>query len=56
MSASAIGSGILSLPYVLALNGFVIGLLLIVVGAIAAWWSLLMIAKSAIKVKVANLS
>ena len=34
LCASAIGSGVLSLPYVLRLNGFVLGYIFIIVGAI----------------------
>jgi amino acid permease len=56
LSASAIGSGVLSLPYVLGLNGWVLGLVFILVGALSAGWSLYMIAESAIKAKVENLS
>ena len=56
LCASAIGSGVLSLPYVLGLNGWVLGLVFILVGAFAAGWSLFMIAESAIKAKVKNLS
>jgi amino acid permease len=56
LCASAIGSGVLSLPYVLGLNGWVLGLVFILVGAFAAAWSLFMIAESAIKAKVENLS
>ena len=56
LCASAIGSGVLSLPYVLGLNGWVMGLVFIIVGAIAAGWSLFMIAESAIRAKVKNLS
>ena len=56
MCASAIGSGVLSLPYVLRLNGWVIGALFILVGAFAAAWGLYMIAESAIKANVKNFS
>jgi amino acid permease len=56
LCASAIGSGVLSLPYVLALNGYVIGFIFIVVGAIAAAWSLDMIARAAVISKTKNLS
>ena len=56
MCASAIGSGVLSLPYVLRLNGWVLGTLFILVGAFAACWSLFMIAESAIKANVKNFS
>jgi hypothetical protein len=41
---------------VLGLNGWVLGLVFIIVGAFAAAWSLFMIAESAIKAKVENLS
>lgn len=54
LCAAAIGSGVLSLPYVLALNGYVIGLLFVLIGAFAACWSLLLIAKGAIHAKVKN--
>jgi sodium-coupled neutral amino acid transporter 11 len=43
LSAAAIGSGVLSLPYVLKETGFVLGLLLIVVGACASIISLRLI-------------
>jgi amino acid permease len=56
LSATAIGSGVLSLPYVLGLNGWVLGLCFLLVGAFAAAWSLFMIAESAIKANVKNLS
>ena len=56
LCASAIGSGVLGLPYVLRLNGWVEGFILIVIGAIAGCWSLFMIADSAIKAKVMNMS
>ena len=39
LCSGAIGSGVLSLPYVLKLNGWLLGLGFIVVGAIAANWS-----------------
>jgi len=54
LCASAIGSGVLSLPYVLRLNGWVLGVIFIVVGAFAAAWSLYMIAEAAIKANVKN--
>ena len=56
LCASAIGSGVLSLPYVLGLNGWILGVVFILVGAFAAGWSLFMIAESAIKSKTKNLS
>lgn len=36
LSAAAIGAGVLNLPYVLAMNGFVIGILFIIIGAFAS--------------------
>lgn len=56
LCASAIGSGVLSLPYVLKMCGWCLGLLLIIAGAIAACWSMYLIAESAIKVKARNFS
>jgi amino acid permease len=56
LCASAIGSGVLSLPYILALNGWVIGILLICLGGFAAIWSLFLIAEGAIQAKVKNFS
>jgi len=56
LCASAIGSGVLSLPFVLNLNGWVLGFIFIIVGAIAACWSLFMITESAIKTKTKNMS
>jgi amino acid permease len=56
LCASAIGSGVLSLPSVLAATGWAIGLGLVTLGAIAACWSLFIIAESAIKTKAKNFS
>jgi amino acid permease len=56
LCAAAIGSGVLSLPYVLRLNGWVLGVIFILVGAFAAAWSLFMIAESSIKANVKNFS
>jgi amino acid permease len=49
LCASAVGSGVLSLPYVLALNGWVLGTFFILVGAIAATWSCMILADCGIK-------
>ena len=49
LCSSAIGSGVLSLPFVMALCGFVIGGTLFVVGAIGAIWSLYILADCAIE-------
>ena len=56
LCASAIGSGVLALPSVLAQIGWLMGIILIINGAIAAIWSLRLIAKSAIKKQVKNYS
>jgi amino acid permease len=56
LCASAIGSGVLSLPYVLALCGWVIGVSFIIIGAIAACWSLILIAEGSVLGKVGNLN
>ena len=56
LSACAIGAGVLSLPYVLALNGWVLGLSLISIGAIAAVWSNSMLARLACDNDLKNLS
>ena len=56
LCASALGSGVLALPSVLAKIGWVFGLLLILNGAFAAITSLTMIAKSSIKIGVRNFS
>ena len=36
---TAIGGGTLAIPHVLAQSGFVLGLIFIILGAIAAFWS-----------------
>jgi amino acid permease len=48
LCAVAIGSGILSLPYVLKLNGWLIGILFILGGAGIAYLSMWMIIRRAI--------
>lgn len=49
LCASAIGSGVLSLPYVFALSGYIVGLVFIGIGCIAAIWSLDMLVIAACK-------
>ena len=56
LCASAIGSGVLSLPYVLKLNGWGLGLFFIGVGALAAQWSNKILARLAVEHDVPNLS
>ena len=47
LSASAIGAGVLSLPYVLALNGYALGIFFICLGAFASGWSNMILAQLA---------
>ena len=54
LCSAAIGAGVLSLPYVLVLNGWVIGICFIIIGALAADWSNCMLAQRAIEYKVPN--
>jgi len=48
LCSSAIGAGVLSLPYVLSLNGYVFGIAFIIISAIGADWSNYMLAKRAV--------
>lgn len=56
LCASAIGSGVLSLPYVLGLCGYGLGMLFMMLGATAAEISLRMLAHLAVKHKMPNYS
>lgn len=56
LCACAIGSGVLSLPYVLALNGWALGIAFILIGAVAACWSNMILAKLAVDNDLPNLS
>jgi amino acid permease len=56
LCACAIGSGVLSLPYVLALCGWALGIAFICVGAIAAVWSNRILAELAVNNGLSNLS
>lgn len=56
LCACAIGSGVLSLPYVLALCGWALGIAFIFTGAIAAVWSNTILADLAVKNGLSNLS
>lgn len=47
LCAAAIGSGVLSLPYVLRLCGYVNGIIFMIVGAVAAETTLRMLASTA---------
>ena len=56
LSASAIGAGVLSLPYVLRLTGYVAGVLFMCLGALAAEWSLSLLAHLAVHHNLPNFS
>ena len=55
MVSAALGGGVLSLSYVMVLSGYATGLILLCIGAIAAYWSNMMIAQMAIDHKLGNL-
>ena len=52
----AIGAGVLSLPYVLTLNGWILGTLLIILGAVSGYYSMYMILVRSIDTKCKNFS
>ena len=54
LCSSSIGTGVLSLPYVLALNGYVFGIVFIIISAIAAQISNNILAKRACENEMAN--
>ena len=56
LCASAIGSGVLSLPYILKLNGWALGVAFICLGALASLISLRMLASIACEQKLPNFS
>lgn len=56
LCASAIGSGVLSLPYVLRLCGYVAGICFLSLGAAAAQWSLSILAHLAVHHNLPNFS
>ena len=56
LSASAVGSGVLSLPYVLNLCGYAAGLFFMLVGSVAATVSLKMLAELAVTHNLPNYS
>ena len=56
LCAAAIGVGVLSLSYVLALCGWVVGACLIVIGALTAYWSLYIMIESAVISESPNFS
>ena len=46
MSAAAIGAGVLSLPYVFKLSGWLLGSILIIIGALTCYGSLMLLSIS----------
>ena len=55
MVSAALGGGVLSLSYVFVLSGWAVGLILLLVGAIAGTWSNLLIAQIATEQNIRNL-
>ena len=56
LCAVAIGAGVLSLPLVLKLNGWILGTLLIIIGAVSGYYSMYMILVRSIETKCKNFS
>lgn len=56
LCAVAIGAGVLSLPYVLKNNGWILGTLMIMVGAISGYYSMYMILVRSIENNCKNFS
>ena len=56
LCAAAIGAGVLSLPYVLALCGYAMGLFFMALGATAAIWSNRILGSMACQEKLPNFS
>ncbi len=56
LCAVAIGSGVLSLPFVLKQNGFILGTLLIMIGAVSGYFSMHMILVRSIETGKKNYS
>lgn len=56
LSASAIGSAVLNLPYLLNLNGYVLGVFFLVLGSISSEWSLRILAYLATEHDLPNYS
>ena len=52
--SAAVGGGVLSLPFVFALSGWVTGVFLLILGAFAGIWSNYLIAEVAIRKKLVN--
>jgi len=56
LCAVAIGAGVLSLPYVLKMSGWVLGTLLIIIGAVSGYYSMYMILVRSIESNCKNFS
>ena len=56
LCAVAIGAGVLSLPYVLKMSGWVLGTILIIIGAVSGYFSMYMILVRSIETKCKNFS
>eukprot|EP00347_Sterkiella_histriomuscorum_P008929 403343202 len=56
LCAVAIGAGVLSLPYVLKQNGWILGTILILIGAISGYFSMQMIIQRSIETNSKNFS
>lgn len=56
LCAVAIGAGVLSLPYVLKMSGWVLGTLLIIIGAVSGYYSMYMILVRSIETNCKNFS
>ena len=55
LCSAAVGGGVLSLPYMFVLSGWATGIILLLVGSVAAVWSNLMLARLATYHKLGNL-
>jgi amino acid permease len=56
LCAVAIGAGVLSLPYVLRMSGWVLGTILIIIGAVSGFFSMYMILVRSIENNCKNFS
>lgn len=56
LCAVAIGAGVLSLPFVLRQSGWVLGTILIIIGALSGYFSMHMILVRSIETNVKNFS
>ena len=54
LCSAALGCGVLTLPYVFALSGWALGFILLIIGALAAIWSNMILTHLATKHKLKN--